>query len=185
MAKPTSNLRLFVALYPPLESARALIESLDSLSLPHHRRTEVGQLHMTVQFIGDTPARELDAVIESVQRGSAGLDAFELMPERLITLPERGPARLVAAQTDSPGTLMEIHRRLVTRLARNVRERDAERFRPHLTLCRFRSPARGVRIDAPLMSPVFAVNQIKLMRSTLGSSGAQHHEVISFELARM
>lgn len=184
MAKPTSNLRLFVALYPPLETARALIKSLDGLSLPHHRPTQIEQLHMTVQFIGDTPARELDAVVESVQRGAAGLNAFELTPERLITLPERGPARLVAAQTNSPGALMEIHRRLVTRLARKVRERDAERFRPHLTLCRFRSPTRGVRLDSPLRLPAFEVNQIKLMRSTLGSSGAQHHEVISCELAR-
>lgn len=159
-----------------------MIEALAGLQLPEHRTTPLEQLHMTVQFIGDTPARDLDSVVESVQRGAAGLTRIQLQPQALISLPERGPSRLVAAETDLPPTLMEIHRRLAMRLARNIRPRNAERFRPHLTLCRFRAPTRGVRIDSPLKLPAFDVDRIALMRSTLSPYGAQHHQVVSCEL---
>lgn len=186
MAKPSANLRLFVALYPPPEAVTAMLSALTSgevvRDLPPHRLTPADQLHMTVQFIGDTPAQELDATIESVQRAAAGLQAFRLSLSRLITLPERGPARLIAAETEQHSTLAELHRRLVTRLARNVREKKRERFRPHFTLCRFRSPARGLKVDGPLQIAPFQVDRIVLMRSTLRHEGASHHEVAACAL---
>lgn len=182
MSRPTSNLRLFAAIYPPAELAAALLAAIKPLPLPPHRATPVEQVHMTVQFIGDTPSAELDATIESVQRAVANLKQFDLRPARLISLPERGPARLVAAETTAHPTLMEIHRRLVIRLARNARERSAERFRPHLTLCRFRAPSRGVKIEHELALPAFAVDRVRLMRSTLNCAGAIHHEVIACDL---
>lgn len=182
MARPTANLRLFAAIYPPPSRSQAMLDLLPPLQLPPHRATPPDQLHMTVQFIGDTPSAELDATIESVQRAVAGLKPFDLAPSHLIALPERGPARLVAVETNLHPTLMEIHRRLVTRLARTVRARDAERFRPHLTLCRFRSPSRGVRLEQDLSLPPFTVDRVRLMRSTLDSQGAIHHEVIACEL---
>ncbi|MCI0363394.1 MAG: RNA 2',3'-cyclic phosphodiesterase [Phycisphaerales bacterium] len=182
MAKPSSNLRLFVAIYPPREVAEAMLKAMAELKLPAHRATLCEQVHLTLQFIGDTPARELDATIESVERAASGLVGFELSTERLFQLPERGPARLVAAQTDAPPTLMELHRRLAMRLARNVRDKKDERFRPHLTLCRFSSPTRGVKVDQKLELPKFAVEHISLMRSTLGADRAQHHEVMQVRL---
>ena len=174
MSKPSANLRLFVAIYPPLDIAKSLLDALKHYSLPEHKLAPIEQVHMTVQFIGDTPARELDATIESVTRATAGVSAFNLRPQSLISLPERGPARLIAAQTNPAPALMEMHRRLVTRLARQPREH--ERFRPHLTLCRFRSPNR-CRIDETISLPEFTVGHVKLMRSTLAPTGAQHHEI--------
>lgn len=184
MARPTANLRLFVAIYPPPELATAMLETLRTRQLPAYRATPLDQLHMTVQFIGDTPTADLDATIESVQRAVAGLKGFHLQPSHLIVLPERGPARLIAVETDSHPTLMEIHRRLVTRLARHVRDRNAQRFRPHLTLCRFRSPSRGVKIEREISLPAFDVDRVRLMRSTLDSKGAIHHEVIASPLGQ-
>ena len=182
MARPTANLRLFAAIYPPPDLAQMMLDQLNGQRLPAHRATPVEQVHMTVQFIGDTPSAELDAVMKSVERAAAGLKPFDLAATHLISLPEHGPARLVAVETDSHSTLLEIHRRLVTRLARNARDADADRFRPHMTLCRFRSPARGVRVQLQLALPPFAVTRLCLMRSTLNPSGALHHEVSAFEL---
>jgi 2'-5' RNA ligase len=182
MARPTANLRLFAAIYPPADVAAALLAAATKLELPEHRLTPVEQVHLTVQFIGDTPSRELDDTLESLQSAASGLSAFSLTWQRLITLPQRGAARLVAAETDQPSTLMELHRRLVTRLARNVRARSLERFRPHMTLCRFTAPVKGVRFDQPLLLNAFQVNRIIMMRSTLGPAGAKHHEVGSATL---
>ncbi len=184
MARPSSNLRLFVAAYPPQEIARSLAERVSALALPARARVgAIEQTHMTLQFIGDTPANQMDAVRESVERAAAGLPAFVLTLRELIALPERGPKRLVAAETDAPPTLLEIQRRLVQRLARTVRERGSgERFRPHMTLCRFASPVTGFAFDEPALTGSFPINHIALMRSTLWHAGAAHHEVMRVEL---
>ena len=177
MSKRAAMLRLFAAIYPPIETAKALLEELRTYELPEHRATPVEQIHLTMQFIGDTPGSELDDTIESVQRAAAGLEAFDLTPKFFITLPEEGFARLVAAETDEPPALLEIKRRLVTRLARTQRERSRG-FTPHFTLCRFRNP---VRLKAPLREPTaiapFRIDKLVLMRSTLAPSGATHTRV--------
>jgi 2'-5' RNA ligase len=174
--------RLFVAAYPPPALARAALERIGSLGLPEHRATPGEQVHLTLQFIGDTDPRELDAVRESVARSASGLAAFELTPARLITLPKRGPSRLVALETDAPPGVLELHRRLAHRLASETRKDAADRFLPHLTLCRFRRPARGVRVDEGVELDPFVVPEIRLMRSVLRPEGAEHRVVEAFGL---
>ncbi len=182
MARPRNNLRLFVAAYPPREIAGAMLDALRTLNLPAYRPVRLDQVHMTLQFIGDTPAKDLESKTESVQRAAGGLAATELTPLKLIALPKRGRARLIAAETDGPPTLLELQRRLALRLARSPREKPGNHFLPHITLCRFRSPARIQPLDMPLDLPAFSLSELKLMRSTLHPQGAEHHEVASFTL---
>ncbi len=183
MSRPRSNLRLFVAIYPPPELSGELLGALQSHALPEHRTVPAEQVHMTLHFIGDVPAKQLDATIESVQRATAGISAFDLTVQRLITLGQRGRARLVAAETDRPPGLLEIQRRLVTRLACSPRRDPSDRFRPHLTLCRFKTATKRIALDSPLETEPFRVQQVVLMKSTLRSDGAQHHEIISCALS--
>ena len=174
--------RLFVAVYPPTEIARELVAALSRLELPAYRAVPAQQVHMTLQFIGDTPAPQLDQTTETVERSTDGVKGFDLQPRLLIRLPERGRSRLIAAEADRPAGLMEIQRRLAGRLARKARRNPSDRFRPHFTLCRFRSPTNLGRVDEPLDVERFAVGEIKLMRSTLQPQGAQHDVVASFPL---
>ena len=182
MSKPVNNLRLFVALYPTHEAARGMLKAMEKLQLPPHRATPREQIHMTLQFIGDTPQNDLESTKESIERSAAGLGAFGLSAHRLISLPEGRVARLVAAETDAPPAMMEMQRRLAHRLARSVRERAGDRFRPHLTLCRFKRPTAMPPIDQALGPLRFNIDRIVLMRSTLDPQGAKHHEVASFAL---
>lgn len=178
-------LRLFVAVYPPEESRRAMVEELKSISPPpdaNHRLTPLNQVHMTVQFIGDTSERALDEVIESVQRSAAGVGAFSLTPQRLITLPNRGPVRLVAMETDASPRLLEVHRRLAMRLAKSVRAKAGDRFLPHLTLCRFSGGATAARVDQTVSIPPFEIRSLVLVRSVLKPQGADHVSVIDVPL---
>lgn len=178
MTPHDSSLRLFVALYPPAETVSALLSALDTLDLGPRGRVPDHQVHMTLQFIGDISERELPGIQESVERSAAGIPAFALQPTRLMTLPEGPRPRLIAAETDAPPPLLELHRRLAHRLARNVRERD--RFRPHLTLHRFKAPSRP--IDLPLETAGFIAAHIELVRSVLKPSGAEHAEVLRVAL---
>lgn len=179
-----STLRLFVAAHPPPEVACALLEALAPLGLPAHRAVPAAQIHLTLQFIGDTPAKRMAEVVESVERSCAGLEAFMLTPLRLIALPQTGPARLVAVETDAPAALLELHRRLAHRLAKNARERPGDKFLPHLTLCRFTSPGPApANLPAPLSVDAFDVRHVTLLRSVLLPEGAEHRPVARFELA--
>ncbi len=182
ISRPRANLRLFVAAYPPPEVARELIDALRDLELPPHRLVPVDQVHLTLQFIGDVPQERLAPTIETVQRVSAGLSVFELALIRLIALPQRPPARLVAAESDRPATLLELKRRLASRLAHGPRRRSDDRFRPHFTLCRLKAPAAIRDLDAPPGLPSFVVRRVVLMRSTLAPDGARHHEVATCDL---
>lgn len=187
MAKPRRNLRLFVGIYPSEPVATRLSEVAATIApLVDGRCTREEQLHITAMFLGDTPTAGLDDVIESVNRSVSGLHSFTLQIERLIALPEVRAARLIAAETNLPGPLGELHDRLVTRLAHGGR--SGRPFRPHLTLVRLRRPAavdesalQGLLPEEPL---TWHVETIHLMRSTLSHAGAQHHEVDAIRLGR-
>ncbi|MBX3358205.1 MAG: RNA 2',3'-cyclic phosphodiesterase [Phycisphaeraceae bacterium] len=187
----SDSLRLFVAVYPPPEAARSLLAALAAptiaASLPAHRRTPPEQVHLTLAFLGSVSKRHVAGVTESVERSCSGLPPFSLAPRRLITLPQGQPHRLAAVETDAPPPLLELVTRLTSRLLRNPRPRPADRFLPHLTLCRFNHPVgeRPVRssLDHPLVEPPFAIDRIRLMRSVLLPSGAEHREIAAFPLS--
>ena len=187
MSREPSRLRLFVAIYPPPPVAERLLEAVRRLPLPPHRPVPAAQVHLTVHFIGDCPAGDLPRTLESVELAGAGLRGFTLTPTRLVTLPTRGPRRLIAAASEAPATLEEIKRRLVTRLARRPSHRP---FLPHLTLARFRSPVSlgagdlEIGLDESSHGPLgFDVDHLKLMKSDLRPEGAVHREVATVPLA--
>ncbi|MBX3374481.1 MAG: RNA 2',3'-cyclic phosphodiesterase [Phycisphaeraceae bacterium] len=183
MTRPHANQRLFVSIVPPIDAARAWLDLLHTMSLPDGRYTPEAQVHLTVQFIGDVPVRALDDVIESVRRSAAGLESFQLQPRSLRALPQRGPARLVAVETDCPPTLVELKRRLVHRLAAHARREAAERFLPHLTLLRFTPVADLETRSWPMTAPPVPVTAVSLMRSILHPAGARHVTIDRVQLA--
>lgn len=160
-----------------------MLGAIERLDLPEHRAVPREQVHLTLHFIGVTEPREVDRTLETVRRAAGGLAEFLLAPERLITLPERPPTRLVAAETDRPPVLLEVQRRLASRLARTPRRHAGDRFRPHLTLCRFRKPAHGCALDEPLEADPFPVRGVALMSSTLTPDGARHRELAACPFA--
>lgn len=177
-----TTVRLFVAGYPPAVEVGAYLEFVRGLGLPEHRETPAGQVHLTLQFIGETPSRDLGRVSESVARSVSGLGAFELRPSRVVTLPERGAARVVALELEASAGVYELHRRLSHRLARKPRKNASDRFVPHLTLCRFRRPVAGMRVEDVVGFGALEIGEVRLMRSVLHPEGAEHRVVEVFGL---
>jgi len=143
---------------------------------------------MTLAFIGDTRAKDVRDVRESVERSCSGLSPFSLTVLRLATIPtpqDGGPPRLVAAVTDAPPTLLEIQRRLAQRLTKPKRNGRRSRFLPHLTLARYRHGETSEAIDlAPAGEPVrWRVDSCVLFSSTLRAEGSVYAPVHRVELA--
>ncbi|MBZ0171629.1 MAG: RNA 2',3'-cyclic phosphodiesterase [Phycisphaerales bacterium] len=164
----------------------ACLDTMRRIDLPHHRETAVAAVHLTLHFIGDTDPKCLEEITESVARSASGIGVFTLTPERLVTLPRaaarRSEARVVAMETDAPAGLLELVRRLVGRLAVSPRKDPTDRYRPHLTLCRFRGPVRGLTLEQRVDLEPFDVSAIHLMRSVLKPGGAEHTEIARFDL---
>lgn len=166
-----------------MHAAEALLSLVSDRELPPHRATPLRQVHLTALFVGDTRSDELPGVEESVRRAVSGIGSFDLTPRKLISLPAHGPARLIAVETDAPPRLLEIHRRLASRLARRPAERDPDGFRPHLTLCRFAgSGARGFSLDETVVMPAFPAGRVDLVESVLHSTGAEYRTLLSVPL---
>jgi 2'-5' RNA ligase len=186
VARPAPSLRLFVAIYPPPERQREYLGAARALRpppAPDHRETPPEQVHLTLQFVGHVPERELPGILESVERSASGVPAFSMAPTRLISLPERGTPRLLAMEFDAPGPLLEVRRRLVKRLAREPRRENPERFLPHMTVLRYSGYTRARRIEEAVAVPAFEVREIVLVRSVLRPGGAVHSEVGRARLA--
>lgn len=175
--------RLFVAIHPPIETATRLLDALHRLepeALPEHRPTRVDKLHLTLLFLGEIDARDVDRTAESVERAAAGVRAFELGPEWLLTLPQQKPARVLAATTNAPSALVELRKRLVQRLSSG--RRRVQGFVPHLTLCRFTRPTPLDFETRPLDVPDFPVEELSLMQSRLEPEGSEHRRLLRVEL---
>lgn len=178
-----ATFRLFVALVPDAPAATLLHDAAAAMAarLPPHRLIPSEQLHMTLAFIGDTRAKEVREVKESVDRSCAGLEPFTLTALRIATIPtpeDGGPPRLIAAVTDAPPTLLEIQRRLAQRLTKPKKNGRRSRFLPHLTLARYRHGETSDAIDQQLETPIaWRVSRCMLFSSVLTAGGSVYEAV--------
>lgn len=180
---PPAPLRLFVSLRPDPAVAARMAAALPPGLPPGARPVPVSHIHLTMQFIGETAPRRVDEVVESISAAVAGLTPQRLAPSGLQTLPERGPARLIALTTDWPAPLAEARRRLSARLAHRPSKSKGEPFLPHFTLARFAPAWTSAIRQWPAAIEPFTVAKVELMRSIQASSGAVHEVVASFPLA--
>jgi len=139
----------------------------------HARPTPLNQVHLTLLFIGDTAERLLPHVAESVERSVGGLSPCLLRITSPTVLPPKGIARVLALELSPHPVILEIHRRLATRLASAHRKPD--RFLPHITIARFPGPGVDRATLAPRLFPEtaddpieFLVDRVTLFRSVLG-----------------
>ncbi|MFO0857634.1 MAG: RNA 2',3'-cyclic phosphodiesterase [Phycisphaerales bacterium] len=180
--RPPKPLRLFIAATPSEEWRGRALAMLDSMQLPEHKATGIEQLHLTVLFLGERRPGLMPDILESVTAAARSVPAFSLEPVRLIALPEEGMARLVAVEMSAPTALLELQKRLASRLVKE--EKRSGKFVPHLTLCRFggmgveRSllPKRDEANEAAMLKQLgaFQVREISLVSSVLHPKGARH-----------
>jgi 2'-5' RNA ligase len=197
-------LRLFVAAYPPRDEVERIIAAAHAalavddapMTADMLRWTPAGQVHLTLQFIGTRHPRELDSIVESIERSASGLGNSWCELGSLLCLPERGPPRVLAAEVTASGEVIELKRRLARRLAKPVKGKShdpAAGFRPHVSLARVRKdldlthprPGRFAKLAPLIDSPParWSIARIFLMRSTLTAAGAKHDEVHRFTLS--
>jgi RNA 2',3'-cyclic 3'-phosphodiesterase len=177
--------RLFVAIDPPTDvrerltawAREAMIASGLRVQGGAVRLLDAGSLHLTLCFLGERPAQEIDAIDAALQACAVGVG--ELSIGAPLWLPPRRPRTLAVEVHDGAGELGGLHDALTRAIAQATAwEPERRRFRGHVTLARLRGRAHGVRALAMRGSlpatPALAFTPaaVTLYRSTLAPGGS-------------
>ena len=138
------TLRLFVALDLPAAAVGALERFRDAAADPAvWRPLDAATFHVTLAFLGHRPEGDV-APAGAVLGGLAAREPPALALADGLLLPPRRARVLTVALADEGGALGALQAELAAGLAAaGVYTPEARPFRPHVTVARIRSGARG------------------------------------------
>jgi 2'-5' RNA ligase len=188
----TKKQRVFIALDLP-EPVRAALSVWGRAELvdPALRPTRPESLHVTLAFLGDRGATEVEEIAAVVRRSGAPAPVMKL--EDPISLPRRRRAALFALPAPS-AAVSDLQRGLVARLVTaGLCEPEERAFWPHVTVARVRPEGRGSRRPAAVMrrpgdlpegiKHAFVSVRLALYRSELQSGGSRYVPLAQVELS--
>jgi 2'-5' RNA ligase len=174
-------MRLFVAVELPADWHAALVRQQRALqqrlgvSARGLRWAGEETFHVTLLFLGDTPAEQEPAIHVALARATSHMPTFTLEPARLGTFGGRRPRMVWAGVGGDATQLTRLHERVVQELAHGG---AMERFSPHVTLARVRPAAtfgpelaQAVAALPPAQAAPFQVTGIALIQSVLRPAG--------------
>jgi 2'-5' RNA ligase len=187
------RLRLFVAVDLP-EEVRALLRDLQAdlrgRNLGDLRWARPEGIHLTLKFLGDTPAERVPAIREALRGPAAAAPPLRLALGPLGTFGGRRPRVVwqdVVGDVEPLRRLRDAVEGLLVGMGFPPEGRD---YSPHLTLARVpQPPPNGTqeRIAAALAAVAspemeFEVTEFVLMRSILDRAGAVYQRLAAFPL---
>lgn len=148
-------------------------------------------LHVTLKFLGEIAAGQVEEIAGSLRKTASAWDPFELVFRGIGQMPIRRPRVIFADLDDS-----DHHLPLVTGPVADIEEAmvglgfDAESrpFRPHLTLARIRSHP-GAELDEIRLAYEEVVlaevrcDHFELIRSELAPEGARYTTLATLPLS--
>jgi 2'-5' RNA ligase len=194
LEREDERLRLFVAIDLPedvRESLGRLQADLRRQGLPGLRWTRPEGVHLTLKFLGETPASSLAAIEGALARAVRGTPSFHLALGAPGTFGNRrGPRVLWVDVEGDVKPLQQLQAAVERELAAAGFAPEERGFSPHLTLARVPQPPppglaeRISRALAAVAAPrgEIEVTEVVLMRSRLQPGGAVHSRVAVFPL---
>jgi 2'-5' RNA ligase len=183
----SSTLRLFVAIELPAairDQLRATTDELRSALAGPFRWVPSAAIHLTLRFLGDTLANEVDTLTGAINSAASGSTRFSLRLEGAGSFPQgRSPSVLWAGLGGGVDALQALRSAVESTLATAGIAPEKRAFQPHLTLARVRGqldPSTADRVRDTLASVAydhsasFEIRHVSLMRSELLKTGARH-----------
>ena len=172
------RMRLFCGLLLPDEVVDTLVE-WQGRHLVGGRIVPPDHLHITLAFLGTTPAGRVPDIADALRAAAARAKPIEFSLPRRRLRETRSVAMLVLE--DLHGTAGALAKDLFRRLeALGVYERERRKWLPHVTVLRFRERPR---LDPPLPElDKFSPSGAAVYHSVLRSTGAQYEVLQSVAL---
>ncbi|MBW7476062.1 RNA 2',3'-cyclic phosphodiesterase [Paenibacillus oenotherae] len=190
------SLRLFVAASLPSQLQQQLAAWSEKLrlELPFRKWVYPSDLHITLQFLGDTPSLQKAPIISALNGAASSAGAFELTLEglRLFGRPSN-PSILWAGVGGELRLLHDLQQRITAALAPLGFVPEERPYHPHITLARKYSgdipfePEQLDRYAVPAAEegePLrWIIEDIVLYSSTLRKSGPMYEAIAHVPLA--
>jgi RNA 2',3'-cyclic 3'-phosphodiesterase len=178
-------LRLFVGIPLPDDIRRDL--GALCIGLPGARWVDAEMMHLSLRFIGEVDGAAADDVHDALTRLVA--PGFRLALSGIDCFATSGKVHTLWAGVVKEPLLVHLRDKIERALVRAGIEPERRKFKPHVTLARFRSGAPDrlggyFQRHSRLTSEPFLVDRFALFRSHLGSEGA-HYEVLAEYLLKL
>jgi RNA 2',3'-cyclic 3'-phosphodiesterase len=173
------RLRIFVALLLPDATVSSLVlwQERELAGIHSVRVVPRANLHVTLAFLGSTPADEVAGVLEALRNAARGIEPPVLEAVRYRETRTVG----MIVFSDTEGRAADLAKRLFGALERlGVYERERREWLPHVTVVRFRERPR-LAPPLPPLGPVVS-SETAVMISRLRPSGAQYEVLESVPL---
>ena len=182
-----------IELPPEVKAALAdLAAQLDRANLRGLRLVRPQGIHLTLKFLGDLPADEVEPVAEAVSQIAKEHSPFTLALGGPGVFPDRDVPRVLWVGIEGdPAPLMALHLSVEKSLAALGFPRDNRGFSPHLTVARIRD-GTSERDRKRAVEALFSagtglglqidVGEVSLMQSTLSPDGARYARIASAPL---
>ena len=149
-------------------------------------------IHLTLKFLGDVPADQIEEITRALQKSCQGFARFSLSCGELGCFPNLKRPRVVwVGIQEEMGTLAQLQKAIEENVAPLGYPTEKRKFSPHLTLGRVQKRASsgdrrrlGELIGASEIGIVgqMEVRSVNLMRSDLRPSGAVYTRLAEVEL---
>jgi 2'-5' RNA ligase len=182
-------MRLFVGLAPPA----AVLDDLDAVCAPLRparedlRWTSRELWHITLAFLGEVSEESLDRLVPRLERAARRHLVFGLSLAGAGAFPSQTRANVLWSGLSGDRKALGELAMSVSAGARRAGAPppDGRRYRPHVTLARCRVPTDVGSLVSDLsgyQGPTWAVEEIYLIRSTLGGQEPRYEAVGTWKL---
>ena len=189
--------RLFVAVKLPYPQYGAeLVAQVRNMGVPVYP-VRPDNAHVTLKFIGNTPAEAVDRISLTLGECLASFQIFKVSFADIGTFGSRRTPRVLWIGIEDGGMLGQMAVKMDAALVSCGIRPDVHSFSPHLTLGRFKgrggrppklTPMQADMLEKVLSGPMeeeakaFTIDHVVLERSILGPGGPTYHEVHRVDL---
>lgn len=186
-----SSIRAFFAVTIPESLAQPIADVQAALpDAAGLRPVDPADAHVTLTFLGDVPAADLDAVVEAGERAvdRAGVEPFECSITGLGVFPSLEYISVVwAGVEEGRAELTRLHEALEAETTALGVDPTAHEFTPHVTLARM-DDGRGKELVREVVGErhpevgTVEVDSVRLVESTLTDEGPVYDTIETVEL---
>lgn len=188
-----AKIRTFIAvlLSDGLKRTIASIQDEFKKQAPDLKWVEIGNLHVTLKFLGDVEEQSLDTIHNAMGHAASGFAPFELTVAGAGAFPNARRPRVV--WVGIPGgaeALSSLAGKMESALEAAGFPKEDKKFRSHITIGRVRDHARAPDLSQPIagagLEPlgVETVDRVVLMRSELRPGGPIYTPLREVELSK-
>lgn len=177
-------MRLFIAILLPDEWRASLSEVQKKIGWLGKgiKWVEPENLHLTLKFLGETPASLLPQIEEAIRNACQECEPFDMQISGTGTFPDSRRPKVYWAGLKAPRSLIHLQTRIAGSMHALGFEDDGKSFVPHLTIARIKEPIGKERMTQAVLayklsSAPFRAASVSLMESMLKQEGPVYREV--------